>query len=227
MGLGAMSPGKTQRYVERVQQLFRGDMIEWDFEDQQRKIQYLDPALGLINVEDAVPLWVSVFGPKAKATTAALGAGWLNFDSMGALQSLQEMQAIRTAANNPLERLSANLFFLSCVLSGDKTTGEARLLAQAGPLTAVTFHNMANEVGVMGGGQLNHGPLKELMAEYMKAHDQREPADILRCAPLTVRATKEVAMRGLDLPLPKAYQTTYKTETLRRASADTQEGPRA
>jgi enoyl-CoA hydratase/carnithine racemase len=52
-------------------------------------------------------------------------------------------------------------------------------------------------------------------------------ADILRCAPLAVRATKEVAMRGLDLPLPEAYQTTYKAETLRRASADTQEGPKA
>jgi 5,10-methylenetetrahydromethanopterin reductase len=177
MGLGAMSLGKTQRYVERVQQLLRGDMIEWDFEGQQRKIQFLDPALGLINVEDEVPLWVSAFGPKAKAMTAALGAGWLNFGSMGALQSLQEMQAIWTAANHPLERLSANLFFLGCVLTGDKTTDDARLLAQAGPLTAVTFHNMADEVGGMGGGQLNNGPLKELMAEYMKVHDRYEPAD--------------------------------------------------
>jgi len=51
--------------------------------------------------------------------------------------------------------------------------------------------------------------------------------DILRCAPLAVRATKAVAMRGLDLPLPEAYQTTYAAETLRRASADAAEGPKA
>jgi hypothetical protein len=84
-------------------------------------------------------------------------------------------------ANNPLERLSANLFFLSCALTGDKTTDDARLLAQAGALTAVTFHNMADEIGGMVGGQLNNGPLQGLMAEYMKVHDQYEPADAAIC----------------------------------------------
>ena len=51
--------------------------------------------------------------------------------------------------------------------------------------------------------------------------------DILRCAPLAVRATKEAAMRGLDMPLPQAFYTDYDSERLRRHSEDTLEGPRA
>ena len=52
-------------------------------------------------------------------------------------------------------------------------------------------------------------------------------ADILRCAPLAVRATKEATMRGLDLPLPQAYYTEYQWERRRRRSEDAVEGPRA
>ena len=52
-------------------------------------------------------------------------------------------------------------------------------------------------------------------------------ADILRCAPLAVRATKQAAMQGLDLPLPQAFYTRYEFEERRRLSSDAQEGPRA
>lgn len=51
--------------------------------------------------------------------------------------------------------------------------------------------------------------------------------DIVRCAPLAVRATKEAAMRGMDMALPQAFYTEYESETVRRLSADTLEGPRA
>jgi enoyl-CoA hydratase/carnithine racemase len=51
--------------------------------------------------------------------------------------------------------------------------------------------------------------------------------DILRCAPLAVRATKEVAMRGLDMPLHEAFAAEYPWEARRRDSLDSLEGPRA
>lgn len=51
--------------------------------------------------------------------------------------------------------------------------------------------------------------------------------DILRCAPLSVRATKEAAMIGLNTSLPEAERGRYEWETRRRASADSVEGPRA
>ena len=52
-------------------------------------------------------------------------------------------------------------------------------------------------------------------------------ADIVRCAPLSVRATKEAAMRGLQMPLEEAATARYEWETIRRSSADAIEGPRA
>jgi enoyl-CoA hydratase/carnithine racemase len=52
-------------------------------------------------------------------------------------------------------------------------------------------------------------------------------ADILRCAPLAVRATKEASMRGLDYPLPQAYYNRYESEVKRVNSRDSLEGPRA
>ena len=51
--------------------------------------------------------------------------------------------------------------------------------------------------------------------------------DILRCAPLSVRATKEATMRGLDHSLSTAFYTPYESEKIRRNSEDSLEGPRA
>ena len=52
-------------------------------------------------------------------------------------------------------------------------------------------------------------------------------ADILRCAPLAVRATKEASMRGLDHPLAQAYYTRHESMRRRELSDDALEGPRA
>lgn len=56
---------------------------------------------------------------------------------------------------------------------------------------------------------------------------ERWIADIKRCAPLSIRATKEAAMKGLDKPLSEAFYGEYEWETRRRASEDAREGPRA
>lgn len=52
-------------------------------------------------------------------------------------------------------------------------------------------------------------------------------ADILACAPLSVRAVKEAAYRSVDLPLDQAFAHRYVAEEQRMYSADSREGPRA
>lgn len=52
-------------------------------------------------------------------------------------------------------------------------------------------------------------------------------ADMLLCAPLSLRATKQSAMQGLCHPLAEAVASAYHCEEQRRASADALEGPRA
>ncbi|MEM7219603.1 MAG: LLM class flavin-dependent oxidoreductase [Pseudomonadota bacterium] len=176
MGLGALKLGDTRVYVERVQALLRGETVEWDFEGETRKIAFLNPDIGLIDIEQRVPLWFSAFGPKAKSVAAELGAGWLNFGAQGALESLEEMRECWTAVGRDASELQANLFFLGAVLEGDDSD-EARLNAQAAPLTAVMFHNFADTVGAMGGTNLPSGPLSNLVSEYLAIHEGYEPED--------------------------------------------------
>jgi len=177
MGLGAISLKDTQRYIQRVQALLAGETLEWAFEGQQRKIRFLNPDLGLINLTDEVPLWFSAFGPKAMGVAADLKAGWLNFGINGAEESLASMQSVWAEHGNPPSDLQSNLFALGAVLTGDRTLDEARLMAQAAPLTAVIFHNLADEVGAMGGRNLPTGPLSNLLSEYLAVHDTYQPAE--------------------------------------------------
>ena len=51
--------------------------------------------------------------------------------------------------------------------------------------------------------------------------------DIIRSAPLSVRAIKEVVLRSLDMPLPEAFSARYHWEERRRHSLDSAEGVRA
>ncbi len=51
--------------------------------------------------------------------------------------------------------------------------------------------------------------------------------DIIRCAPLSVRSTKEAALRGLNMTLEEAGNARYEWEDRRRKSQDQIEGPRA
>ncbi|MGW6445272.1 enoyl-CoA-hydratase DpgD [Lentzea sp. NPDC055074] len=52
-------------------------------------------------------------------------------------------------------------------------------------------------------------------------------ADILRCAPLSVRAVKEAVARSSVMPLEQAFSTRYVWEERRMHSEDAVEGPRA
>lgn len=51
--------------------------------------------------------------------------------------------------------------------------------------------------------------------------------ELLRSAPLSLRAIKEAVMRSLDMPLADAFSARYEWEDRRRAGRDAVEGPRA
>jgi crotonobetainyl-CoA hydratase/dehydration protein DpgD len=64
-------------------------------------------------------------------------------------------------------------------------------------------------------------------ASELKTTVDQYVRDILRCAPLAIRATKACAMQGLDHPLGQAFEREYPEETLRQQSNDALEGPLA
>lgn len=51
--------------------------------------------------------------------------------------------------------------------------------------------------------------------------------DIMLCAPLSVQATKQAAMQGLEKPLPEAFYFDYPAVRVMRESEDAIEGPKA
>jgi len=65
-------------------------------------------------------------------------------------------------------------------------------------------------------------PSAELMSTA-----ERWAAEILECAPLAVRASKEAALRGLGLPLEETMGKSFPGVDVLKASEDSLEGPKA
>ena len=63
--------------------------------------------------------------------------------------------------------------------------------------------------------------------EQLMGTAERWAREIMECAPLAVRGSKEAAMTGLDLPLEAAIRRSYDNVQAHMASADRLEGPRA
>jgi enoyl-CoA hydratase/carnithine racemase len=64
-------------------------------------------------------------------------------------------------------------------------------------------------------------------SESLDATVQTWVDDILRCAPLAVRSTKQCVMQGIDHSLRDAVPRQYSWEETRKTSSDALEGPRA
>jgi 5,10-methylenetetrahydromethanopterin reductase len=178
MGQGAIRLAEMERYIAEVQGLLRGETVEALLEGERKKIRFLNPELGLIDLRAKVPLHISAFGPNARALVAKLGAGWAYFSgSLGpALAALSDMQKSWREAGSS-EPLYANLYTLGCVLRPGESPTSRRALAQAGPLAAVFFHDL-----------VERGSLRELLGalppqlsaaveEYRKLYERYEPAD--------------------------------------------------
>jgi 5,10-methylenetetrahydromethanopterin reductase len=153
MGQRAIPLDRMKAYVMRVQKLLTGGTVGWPPDHERCDIGFLNPELGLINLDDPVPLHVSAMGPQARRLTAELKAGWINFagDEAAALRTLESMQeAWREAGRMPGD-LYSTLFFLGAVLRPGESMDAERVVAQAGPYVAVFFHNLVEttEAGSM------------------------------------------------------------------------------
>jgi 5,10-methylenetetrahydromethanopterin reductase len=178
MGQGAIKLAELERYVAEVQGLLRGETVEALLEGERKKIRFLNPDLGLINIKPKVPLHVSAFGPNARALVAKLGAGWAFYTGSmpAALGALGEMQKSWRAAGRT-DKLYANVYTLGCVLASGESPTSKRALAQAGPLAAVLFHDLV-ERGTLGEVIGALPPfLSKAVEQYAKIYEKYEPAD--------------------------------------------------
>ena len=180
MGMGAMKLANMEEYIRITYGLLDGEMLEAEFEGRRHKIKFLNPELGLINTEDAIPLHISAYGPKSRALVAKLGAAWLNFvgDVETAIASLEEMHKTWTGAGRAIADLTATEFALGCVLEEGEPFDSPRAMAQAGPRAAVVLHRAA-DAAIAGLPNSSGIPsaAAEAVAGYVAHAMAYEPAD--------------------------------------------------
>ena len=180
MGLGAMQLADMETYIETVKGLIRGETLEAEFEGKTRKIKFLNPGLGLINTQEPISLHVSAYGPRSRALTAKLGAGWLYFagDVDTAATNAEAMRQAWVNAGRCTGNLTSVAFALGCVLEDSEPFDSPRAMAQAGPRAAVILHRAADEAIA---GQLNSSGIPPAAAEavsgYVEHAMRYEPDD--------------------------------------------------
>lgn len=105
--------------------------------------------------------------------------------------------------------------------------GGAFRLARQMPLKIAMGHILTGR-RMNAADALRWGLVNEMVpASELDSRVEAWTADLLRSAPLSMRALKEAVMRSLDLSLPQAMTETYPWEEKRRRSSDAVEGPRA
>jgi len=147
MGFGAIKIKDMETYIHQVYGLLAGKTVDFEMEGQSRKIRFLNPELDLFNTRDPIALHLSAFGPRTRALTAKLKAGWIDF--VGNVETgVREVVAMRedwTKAGHAAGDLKATAFALGCVLQDGEPADSERALAQAGPRAAVMLHRAADE----------------------------------------------------------------------------------
>lgn len=176
MGLGPLRLADLRDYVGTVRDMLAGKIATWRCEGRVRRVRFLDPDAGRINIRDPIPLHLSAFAPKARALAAEIADGWMNFVAMPAvaLGELEAMLASLDAAGRPRAGFYTTAFTLGCVLRPGEDTGSPRARAQAGPLVAVLFHGLVE--GAIDAGMLPPD-LRPALEAYRRLHETYEPAD--------------------------------------------------
>ena len=179
MGMKAMKLADMEDYINVVYEMLAGQTTEMRFEGAPRKVRFLNPDLGLINIDDPVTLHVSAFGRKSRALTAKLGGGWINigFTERTAAYDLERMQASWKAAGNNPDDLYATMLTLGCVLEEGEAYDGPRAMAQVGPAAAVFLHSIVEDEA-KGGPRIELPDWqREIADRYRELYDSYEPKD--------------------------------------------------
>ncbi len=180
MGFGAIKVKDMETYVQQVYGLLRRETVEFEMEGQRKKIRFLNPELPLFNTTDPIALHFSAFGPRTRALTAKMKAGWIDFVGKveNGVKELTAMQEEWRRAGHAASDLYTTAFALGCVLQDGEKPDSERAMAQAGPRAAVMLHRAADEAlaGLKPGGAMLPQTTPELQG-YVDLARGFEPKD--------------------------------------------------
>ena len=146
MGLGAVKLADMEEYIRIIQALLRGETVEMELEGRRRPIRMLNPELGLINIQDPIPLFIAASGPRARKLTAKLGANWIDnvADVARGTATLEQMRAAWQEASRPRDDLRAIAWIGGAVLEEGEPVDGPRGMALAAPRAAMLLHRAAD-----------------------------------------------------------------------------------
>ena len=179
MGLRPVRLGDMEEYVRVVCGLLAGETLEWMFEDKRRKIRFLNPEIGAVNIKDPIPVHVSALGPRARRLTAKLGAGWIHATAnvAHAQAAIADMQAAWRDAGRDQARLHATAAIAGCVLGDNEASDSPRARAHAGPTATIALHSLVEREEFGDLGRPIPPKLAPLIEQYRRIYHEYEPAD--------------------------------------------------
>ena len=179
MGLGPVKLADMEEYIRVVRGLLAGETIEWTCERKLRKIRFLDPGIGAVNIEDPIPLYISAFGPKARRLTAKLGAGWINGvpNLNHGEAGITDMKAAWSEAGRDPSSLQASATISGCVLGDGEVADSPRAKRQAGPHATIALHSLVEREEFGDIGRPVPPQLAALLERYRRIYLGYQPAD--------------------------------------------------
>jgi 5,10-methylenetetrahydromethanopterin reductase len=106
----------------------------------------LNPELGLTNTHDPMPLFIAASGPRARALTAKLGAGWIDnvADVERGTATLEQMRTAWQQAGHSRDDLQAVAWIGGAVLDEGEPVDGPRGMALAAPRASMLLHRAAD-----------------------------------------------------------------------------------
>lgn len=179
MGLRPVKLADMEEYIRVVRGLLGGETLEWTNEGARRKIRFLNPEIGTINIGDPIPVHISALGPRGRRLVAKLDTGWIHATAgvSHASAALADMHAAWRDAGRAPADLHATATTAGCVLADGEAADSARAKAQAGPTATIALHSLVerDEFGDL--GRPIPPQLAPLLERYRRIYSSYEPAD--------------------------------------------------
>ena len=82
MGMPAAKMSELEEHVRICRDLFDGKITDYSEGDRHRKIKFLNPDLGMINIKDRIPIYLAASGPKVAQLAGRIADGVILFGAV-------------------------------------------------------------------------------------------------------------------------------------------------
>lgn len=82
MGMPAARLSDLKEHIQICRGLFDGELTDYREGDRERKIKFLNPDMGYVNIRDRIPIYVATSGPRSAQLAGEVGDGVILFGAV-------------------------------------------------------------------------------------------------------------------------------------------------